>query len=204
MYSFRFSGGRYSAILALTAFAAILGCSVEPAPENVVRQYEKAVNSKSVDSVMKLYSDDIIFQISSRLNVSGTDELRGIAEHDSVLNTNLSMANYLTKGDSVYCTITEKNDYLTAAGLTTAYYPQAVFVVNDGKISSIRAAMADSTSEELKEALVGFKPWVEENYPDTLKEIYPEGIFVHNGKNAEMLLSLLREWKEKAQEEISD
>lgn len=179
----------------LTGALQLFSCSSQTSPENVVRQYALAVNSHSVDSVMQYYTDDIVFIITSRLDVSGTDAMRGISEHDSTLGTILTLADYRTKGDSVYCSVTEKNDYLSAAGLAAAYYPNAVFAVKNGRISFIEATMADSTSEELKNALSGFEPWVEENYPDTLAQMSPQGKFIHNGKNAATLLALLKEWQ---------
>lgn len=187
------------------AICLIIGCARQPSTETIVENYRVALNSHNVDELMQVYSDDIRFEIPSmRMMLSGKDALRGIAEYDSVLNTIMTLSNIRVSGDSVLCEITETNDWMNAAGFSSAHYPQAVFVVKGGKISYIGAVISDSSAKYFRNTLQSFMPWGNDNYPDDMAEMMPEGDFIFNAKSGETIIRLLREWRAGSERENAD
>lgn len=163
------------------------------------------MNSHNVDELMQVYSDDIRFEIPSmRMMLSGKDALRGIAEYDSVLNTIMTLSDIRVSGDSVLCEITETNDWMNAAGFSSAHYSQAVFVVKCGKISYIGAVISDSSAKYFRNTLQSFMPWGNDNYPDDMAEMMPEGDFIFSAKSGETIIRLLREWRAGSERENAD
>ncbi|MEE9554742.1 MAG: nuclear transport factor 2 family protein [candidate division Zixibacteria bacterium] len=180
----------------LLAICLIIDCSQSRSSEEIVENYRIALNSHNVDKLMSIYSDDIRFEIPSmRMMLSGKDALRGIAEYDSALKTIMTLTNIRVDGDSVLCEITETNDWMNAAGFSSAHYPQATFVVKDGKISYIGAVISDSSAANFRNTLQSFMPWGNGNYPDVIAEMMPEDKFIFNGKNGATMVRLLREWR---------
>jgi hypothetical protein len=185
------------ALCLLASLMCILACSTSAPPEQIVQEYKEALNSHNVDSLMNYFGDDIVFEIPSmRMKLSGKPALRGLAGYDSVLNTNMVLTNIRVGGDTVICDITETNEWLNAAGMTSAHYPQAIFVVINGKISHVKAEISDSSAANFDKVLSEFVPWVNENHPDAMAEMMPEGNFVFNAKNGETVVRLLRQWRQ--------
>lgn len=187
------------------AICLIIGCARQPSTETIVENYRVALNSHNVDELMQVYSDDIRFEIPSmRMMLSGKDALREIAEYDSVLNTIMTLSNIRITGDSVLCEITETNDWMNAAGFSSAHYSQAVFVVKGGKISYIGAVISDSSAKYFRNTLQSFMPWGNDNYPDDMAEMMPEGDFIFSAKSGETIIRLLREWRAGSERENAD
>jgi len=175
----------------------IFVCSTSLTPEYIVQKYREALNSHNVDSLMNYYADGIVFEVPSmRMKLSGKPALRGLAEYDSVLNTDMVLTNIRVKGNTVICDITETNEWMDAAGMTSAHYPEAIFVVINGKISHIKAEISDSSAANFDKVLSEFVPWVNENYPESMAGMMPEGNFVFNAKNGETVVRLLRQWRQ--------
>lgn len=194
-----------SAIAVSLAICLIVGCARQPSTEIIVENYRIALNSHKVGELMSIYSDDIRFEIPSmRMMLSGKDALRGIAEYDSVLNTIMTLSNIRISGDSVLCEITETNNWMNAAGFSSAHYPQAVFVVKGGKISYIGAVISDSSAKYFRNTLQSFMPWGNATYPDVMAEMMPEGDFIFDAKSGETMVRLLREWRAAMESENAD
>ncbi len=196
------TGKGLQALCVLASLICILACSTSSPPEEIVQNYREALNSHNVDSLMNYFGDDMVFEIPSmRMKLSGKPALRGLAGYDSVLNTNMVLTNIRVGGDTVICEITESNDWMNAAGMTSAHYSEAIFVVINGKISHIKAEISDSSAANFDKVLSEFVPWVNENYPESMTEMMPEGNFVFNAKNGETVVRLLRQWRQAMESE---
>jgi hypothetical protein len=186
------------AIIILTTM--YLACSFTPTPDQVVVMYKNAVNSHNVESVMSFYSEDILFEVPDlAMCVEGKEAMRGVSEYDSVLNTEMKLSDVTVSGDMVICSLTETNDWMNAAGIGMAFYPEVEFVVIDQKIHHIHADMADSSQAKFDSVIGTFVPWAHENHAEEMFDMMPEGDFIFNGENAAMMVKLLTEWREQAE-----
>lgn len=182
-------------IVTATTFL-LLACSFKPSPEKIVDDYVKAYNSHLVDRIMALYADSVSFEVPGfGISYKGKDAVRAIAEYDSVLNTIMTLSNITASADTVFCSLSEYNNWVEAAEIPAAYYPRTMFVVKDGKITRLYAEIADSTLENFERVLDHFVFWGNEKYPDKMKKMAPEGDFVYNAENGIMVVEMLREWK---------
>lgn len=183
----------------LSLLAVILtttGCESPIDQKQIVIQYKDALNSHSIDSLMNFYSDDITFTIPKvDMYLTGKEALRGVAAYDSVLNTNLQIGDVRQAGDTVFCTFRETNDWMAAAGISSAYYPHVLFIVEERKIKFIEADMADSSAQNFKDVLGAFVPWAQREHPEEFARMTEGGKFQFNGKNGETMVRLLKEWR---------
>ena len=122
--------------------------------------YKEALNSHNVESLLSYYHNDIVFNIPDlMMHISGKDVLRGVAEYDSVLNTIMELSNITLSNDTVFCSIRETNDWMSAAGISSAFYPKSIFVVKENKIIYIEADLADSCLKNFSDLFGSFLPW---------------------------------------------
>jgi len=183
-------------ILFVVLIATMVGCDTSHSREEIVIGYRTALNSHSVDSLMKYYGDEIVFRIPDLGTfLTGVAAMRGVAAYDSALNTQMKIVNIRVQNDTVTCSIIETNNWMDAAGISSAYYPRSIFVVKDGKIIFIEADLADSCAKNFQEVLDSFVPWAQEDHAEELALMTPGGEFRFNAENGKTMVRLLREWR---------
>jgi hypothetical protein len=180
----------------ITLMACAVSCTHSQYPQEVVIAYRDAVNSHLTDSVMSFYTSDAVFEIPA-LNtfLQGTEELRGLTCYDSVLHSHLEIDSIRVYGDTAFCSVLETNDWLTAAGVGSAYFPNVTFILENRRISFINAALSDSSGQQLKTVLSSFLPWVHVKYSTEFAGVAPNGQFLYNAKSAQMMVAFLKEWR---------
>jgi len=161
-------------------------------------------NSGQVTAALEYISDNSVLEIPRMgIKMEGKEGRRTIAEYDSVLHTVLTPSNFTISGDTVFCSITEHNDWIAAAEIPDAYYPRVMYVVKDGKITYTFADLADSSKENFERVLDHFVFWGNDNYPEKMKKMAPTGDFVYNAENGVTVVELLREWKAEQKQQQS-
>ncbi len=161
----------------------------------LTQRYPTVYNTHNVNDIVNLYADDAVFEVAGQFSFNGKDQVRDITKYDSVLNIKMSVSNIETVGDSVFCNLSETNDWLQTAEIGEAHY-SVIFVFKDGLISKISAEAKPETAEAFNNVLTPLMIWAKENKPDLLAEMMPEGKFIYNAENAMKTLNLLTEWKE--------
>ena len=161
----------------------------------LTQRYPIVYNTHNVNDIVNLYADDAVFEVMGQFSLNGKNQIRDITKYDSVLNIKMSVSNIETFGDSVFCNLSETNDWLQTAEIGEAYY-SVIFVFKDGLISKISASAKPETAEAFNNVLTPLLIWAKENKSDLLSEMMPEGKFIYNAENAMKTLNLLIEWKE--------
>ena len=180
----------------LVSVILIISCS-----ENLTQltqNYPIVYNTHDVNDILNLYADDAIFEVTGQFFLSGKNQIRDITKYDSVLNIKMSVSNIETVGDSVFCDMSETNDWLRTAEIGEAHY-SVIFTFKDGLISKIIASAKPETAKAFNSVLTPLMIWAKENNSDLLTEMMPEGKFIYNAENATKTLALLTEWKENAE-----
>jgi hypothetical protein len=172
------------------------GCSQTPERKKVVEEYQRASNSRKIDSLMSLYSDNIIAEFAGMGQpLTGKAKLRGKAEYDSVLNTILAFKILTIDRDTVIAFATETNDWLKEAGLQSNTYSSYIFVIRESKIVYVRAELSDASIAAINEVMAALIPWAELNQPDRLDSLTSGTLFSFGAPKALLSLDLLRQWK---------
>jgi hypothetical protein len=191
---------------AIVVTAAVMySCSNKTSPQGIVEAHINAKNTHQVSASMQYIADDAVLEIPGlEMLIKGKEERRRIAEYDSVLNTVLTPSAFTVRGDTVFCSIIESNDWLEAAGIPEIYYPRTMHVVKDAKIVYSSGWMADSSAAEIGNVLGEFVPWASENHPEEMARMMPGGSFIYNAQNGEMVMGLLRQWRDATAGESPD
>jgi hypothetical protein len=185
--------------------AVMYSCSNKTSPQGIVEAHINAKNAHQVSASMQYIGDDAVLEIPGLgMIITGKEERRRIAEYDSVLNTILTPSDFTVHGDTVSCSIIERNDWLAAAGIPAIYYPTTMHVVKDGMIVYSSGRMADSSAADIGNVLGEFVPWANENHPEEMDRMMPAGRFIYNAQNGETIVGLLRQWQEATAGESSD
>jgi len=161
----------------------------------LTQNYPIVYNTHKVNDIVNLYADDAIFEVIGQFSFNGKDQIRDITKYDSVLNIKMSVSNIETVRDSVFCNLSETNDWLQVAEIGEAHY-FVIFVFKDGLISKISASAKPETAEAFNNVLTPLMIWAKENKSDLFNEMIPGGKFIYNAENAMKTLNLLTEWKE--------
>ncbi|MCW8803628.1 MAG: nuclear transport factor 2 family protein [Ignavibacteriaceae bacterium] len=161
----------------------------------LTQRYPTVYNTHNVNDIVNLYADDAVFEVAGQFALNGRDQIRDITKYDSVLNIKMSISNIEAVGDSVFCNLSETNDWLQIAEIGEAHY-SVIFVFKDGLISKINAAANPETAKAFSNVLTPLLIWARENKSDLLTEMMPGGKFIYNAENAMKTLNLLIEWKE--------
>jgi hypothetical protein len=184
-------------IISLSAPIALLSCSRAPSRAEVVKSYAAAVNSSDVDSLLSLFTDDAIVGFRGMgPQLVGLEERRAKAQYDSAMHSHLTITIASSRKDTVYCRVTETNDWTREAGLPPYEYSSFMFVIKAGKIAGLQAELADSTVAQINGVMSLIVPWAQENMPEMLDSLMAGGEFAFRAENARLMMLLLREWRE--------
>jgi hypothetical protein len=166
--------------------------------EKQVRQYEQAHNNHDIETVMSLYTGDIRFEITGSWFRTGKEQVRGLAEWDSVTHSHMAISQIVVHEDTVHFKLREGNDWFRLAGIENMFYDPCIMVFSGGKIKEIRAEVARESILEFQQVWPSIFRWLSENRPDEMRDLIPEGEFVYNASSARQWLSLLQEWREQS------
>lgn len=193
----RFENPSKNVFIISTGIAILFySCSLKPTPRKVFEDQIKAKNSHNITAAMSYLADDAVLEIPKMgIKLKGKESRMAIAEYDTALHTILTPSNIEVNGDTIFCAMTEHNDWVAAAGIQDLYFPITIHVIKDGRISYDFADMADSSKENIERVLDHFVFWGNEKYPEKMRTMAPNGDFVYNAANGVMVVDMLREWK---------
>lgn len=185
--------GRYGAAAVGSALLLLLAC--EPTLERRVFEYERRVNADNVEGVLELWADDGIYDMKGTFSLKGKVALRGLAEWDSVVHTQLTFHDIVTEGDTVLADVVESNEWLSAVGIEQLVHPSTIIVFRDGLISRIESDTDTAGTNALRRSLDAVLSWALTERPQAVHRLVSDKGFQYNGENAALWLRLLEEWR---------
>lgn len=171
----------------------IQSCST-PTPGDQVKTYELAHNHHDIEKVMSLYDDDITFEITGAWKRTGKEQVRGLAEWDSVTNSHMIISNIEVNEDTVTFSLKEGNDWFRLAGIGLMFYEPCRMVFSDGMIKELKAETTRESIVAFQEAWPPVYQWLAEARSEELSGLMSQGEFIYNAENAEKWISLLKEY----------
>ncbi len=188
-----------SNLIIIILYISILSCS--PDLEDKVKIYEQAHNNHDIEKVMSLYTSDIRFEIVGTWIKTGREQVRGVAEWDAATNSNMIISNIEVHEDTVTFNLKEGNEWFRLIGIEYMYYEPCKIVFFDGLIKELKAEVTHESIKAFQEVWPSVYQWLYEEKNEELSELMSEGEFLYNSENAKKWLSLLRELREKTNEE---
>ena len=180
--------------LAIIITFALTFISCSPKPSEVVKKYESAFNSHNVNKFTSLFTDNAVIELSLLYHLKGKNQIRGYAEYDSVLSSQITISDIAENDGRAFFVMTLKNDLLRTLGIDEEKY-SLIFKIDDGKIENISGGATNKTEIKLKTFQNAFMLWAARKKLDVLNEIMPNGNLVYNATNAKKYLALVTEWK---------
>lgn len=164
-------------------------------PEVVLQGYEDAHNSHDVNAELSYLVKDVQFDLVGSWTKKGIGELSKIAEWDARLNSQLDFHIQHIKGDSIFCSAIEKNDWLSAIGLEMLEHPNIIFVIKNGLIHHIMAYPSEGDRAKINDFIINISNWSHETGNSTLDDLLPGGHFIYSASAASQWLELINQWK---------
>lgn len=163
---------------------------------NKVTVYADAANRHDLEAIDAMLTDDIVFEMNGRGIAMGKEQFRNIQDNDAGFNTELELTDCKQSGNKVACKITERNDYVRAAGINEIQYSSDVFTFKNGLIRKISATMSPESVKAGKEFDQGFVAWVRQNRSEELSKLMtPDGKFKWGRESAKIMVNLARDYK---------
>lgn len=165
-----------------------------------VRLLEKAWNEGDTETMLSLYTDDIVLSCNGRVTADGKEGMALLLEMDVAAGCEIAFSNIVVlDDDALACTVTERNDFFRLFGLGE-FRKINIVRFRDGLICEETEACdvgqwqaMRSTMHALYEAVF---EWAAQERPDVLAEIRPGGELVQSKECTTKLLALCREWKQ--------
>ena len=126
---------------------AIPFCIGAQSPTEILEAYESAHNNQDIEASLDLYVRDAQFDLVGVWMKKGIDEMRELAEWDAALNSSLDFHIEEVRGDTVVCSVLERNDWFKAVGIDPLYHPKALVVIQNGLIHHIIAYPSPDSAE---------------------------------------------------------
>jgi ketosteroid isomerase-like protein len=183
-------------VILLTTF---IGCQRQDLL-NKVKTYVNAANQHDLEAMDAMLTDDVVFEMNGTNIAVGKEQVRTVQDNDAGFNTELELTDCKEKGNTVTCKITERNDYVIAAGINEINYTSGVFTFKNGLFQKISATMSPESIKSEKEFDQGFVAWVKQNRSEELAKLMtPAGKFKWGRESAVIMVKLVKEYRSNKQ-----
>ena len=163
---------------------------------NKVKTYVDAANRHDLDAIDAMLTEDIVFEMNGTSIALGKEQVRTVHDNEAGFNTELELTDCKEKGNTVTCKITERNDYVIAAGINEINYTSGDFTFKNGLIKKISATMSPESIKSGKEFDQGFLTWVKQNRSEELAKLMtPAGKFKWGRESAKIMVNLVKEYQ---------
>jgi len=165
-----------------------------------VRDYQASHNSHDIDATLAFLADDFKFEMMGSWVAEGREQMREFEEWDASIGSELVYDNFQTYGDTVVCTVVERNEWFALVGVDAIYYDCVIIVFDNGLISEIAAEQSEESMIAAQTAFEAFIDWAVDERPGELAQLMRGPTFKFSRETAPKWLGLLREWRQQVDE----
>lgn len=144
-----------------------MGCADRtPAVRQLFDRYLAASEDHDLQTLRAMTADEIVWRLGP-WTLEGKDQAMVLHYADLVNHTVLTARDVVVRGDTVECTLIERNDATRAEGPDSlVHYPRYVF--RDGLVILKEAWRRDPGLAESNRHSAPFRAWVRDTHPDAL------------------------------------
>lgn len=168
--------------------------STDPDPRSVVEAFLAAANRHDREAALALLAEDYVFRETGSLQGMDREDMGDLFAWDEVIE---SRAHYeaLEVGEGeIVGVFSETNALYRALGIPRTSC-RLTFRLRDGLITEQIIEQVLGEGPTFEEALAPFLEWAEENSPDDVEQLLPDGALVFNPRMAARWLVLLDRWR---------
>jgi len=163
------TGSRGSGQLLLVLLVCAACVERAPSPRDLFDRYLAASNAHDLEALEAMTDDDIVWQLGP-WTLEGKEKALSPNYADLLNHTTLLARDVVVRGDTVECTVIERNDATRAYGPDSLiHYPRYVF--EDGLLKIKEGWRRDTSFAELNRHAEPFRAWVRATHPESLMAI---------------------------------
>jgi hypothetical protein len=178
----------------------VIACGGKPAnPVSFVEKFNALKNRHRIAAALEFLSDDCVLEKRDVLKLEGKAKIGEFYEYEKALRTRLVFADYrFTQGERtglVTCRAFEQNAFQQAAGLPEYVYTSWEYTLADGRIKQITATRSEETARAVSDFNLFFQSWLPVR-PEAVKQLIgADGKTIYSRATAELLVSLVKEYR---------
>ena len=191
---------RWMLFLLAIVVGASSGCGSGTDPlEARVTGYFEALNSHDVAATLAFFAEDATYVIAGQEPLVGAREIGAFLEWHAAVAGEMVLGEFELRGETaILRELTASNEIYRRLGIDSVRYePDTRIVFGEGLIRNIRPSELTAASlEVVRQASDEFWAWVEQNRPERVEQLRPEGRFVFSAEIAGAWLDTLDAWRQ--------
>jgi hypothetical protein len=165
----------------------------KPDLTKITRDCFQVMKKHDIEKLLAFYTDDAVFEIDDT-KIAGKEQLRDLFEFDAVNQSQVDILDLKIDGTTVVLRTSEINESFRLLGIQ-ADFAKATVTFRDSLIERVKIEETPEGQELFTSKFEPFSTWVSERYPEDFNKLMTGG---YNAENAKLMLSLLKEWREKS------
>ena len=159
-----------------------------------LEKWGKAHKAKDMHQLEGLYAEGSVYELQGMGAASTVLDARAVSGYNAAVGSDWTIkATKLEKG-RVHATLTEKNDWMRAAGIQEAHY-EGDFHIKDGRIEAVHLKPTTETQKAHAKALAEFAEWVAREHPEQYSEVLADGRLLYKESAGKALVELMHQWQ---------
>jgi ketosteroid isomerase-like protein len=163
------TGSRGAGALLLAMLTCAACANGAPPSRKLFDRFLAASNDHDLETIGAMTANDIVWRLGP-WTLNGRDQAMSLHYADLINHTTLQARDVVVRGDTVECTLIERND------ATRAYGPDSLvhhvrYVFRNGMVTLKEAWKRDTSIAELNRHSEPFRAWVRATHPEALAVI---------------------------------
>lgn len=157
--------------------------------------YVSNYNNHDFSKRMALYADTAKFELINGWLKIGKEKIGNYEEFMDAVESTISVSNLKIEGDTLYCTLTERDKFRELLGVDKLVY-QTRYIFRNGLIIEVVHSLNPESGQLLNAASKPFTQWVSEKHTQDWDSLLNQDGFLYNKETAQKWLALAREWRD--------
>ncbi|MHA1973146.1 MAG: hypothetical protein ACTSW1_09145 [Candidatus Hodarchaeales archaeon] len=159
-----------------------------------LEKWGKAHKAKDTHQLAKLYTENSVFELKGTDSPSIMLDAKAFSGYNAEIGSDWTIKEALLEKENVHAALTEKNEWLHAAGIKEAHY-EGDFLIKDGKIEAVHLKPTRETQQSQTKILAEFSEWVKKEHPKKYSDVLSDGRLLYNKAAGKALVELMHQWQ---------
>lgn len=159
-----------------------------------LEKWGKAHKAKDAHQLEKLYAEGSVYELKGAGALSTILDAKAVSGYNAAVGTDWTIKAARLEKEHVHAALTEKNEWLRAAGIHEAHY-EGDFQIKDGRIEAVYLKPKRETQQAQEKALAEFSEWVAREYPEQYSEVLTDGRLLYKESAGKALVELMHQWQ---------
>ncbi len=163
-------------------------------PIKTLEEWGAAYKAGDIHHLHRIHAEDSVFKRAGIGLASQTTRAEKAAEYGTITKTEYEIAEPRVEGEKVYAHVTERSEWLRAAGIQEAHY-EGEFKFKGDQIEALTLNAKPETRHAAEVTFTGFTDWLAREKPEYLAYLTADGKLRLEAKYGPELVKLLQQWK---------